>query len=453
MFILLPVMVLLETFQYHWLDILRWVLLSTVFLYLYVGKQSFYERHRATIWGLVFVFLVSQVQYSLQDIDWKLSVIGVFLLVFMALVIIEQKQYAPIFTSGESRRLYGLLVTVFLILFLYGFTTRFFLSKSPQWNQFLILTVKLAIYTFGYITVHSFLSGSVQRKSRICKYAVRVVTVIVAILLSSNLYVGYQLYALEKDAHHAFRSNDFQHSLVTAQRLLGKNQHLDLPHFTNSALKTMALNYIKLDSMQRFQQIIRQLKDQNKGDAFLDAEIGDIYFLTEDFQEAIPLYESAYSKGKRNSEFLLTLCLTYIRTRNFNGFLEFYREERHVQISFKDLTSEEQLFVANCFAELDHYPEALELYEDLIDKGYELAYTHYKMGRVYYESGDYHQAIEKFLNSIQHDTLFADAYYRLGLGFEQISDSAKAEQAFSKTVEILPNHYDGLTKLQTYQQQ
>ncbi|MBI5574642.1 MAG: tetratricopeptide repeat protein [Elusimicrobia bacterium] len=63
-----------------------------------------------------------------------------------------------------------------------------------------------------------------------------------------------------------------------------------------------------------------------------------------------------------------------------------------------------------------------------------------EMGKFYFISGKYDEAIEEFEKVIKINPKNADAYFNMGIVKEAKNDSSGAKKMYEKTLEIIPDH-------------
>ena len=63
-----------------------------------------------------------------------------------------------------------------------------------------------------------------------------------------------------------------------------------------------------------------------------------------------------------------------------------------------------------------------------------------EMGKFYFISGKYDEAIEEFEKVVKINPKNADAYFNIGMVKEAKNDSSGAKKMYEKTLEIIPDH-------------
>jgi tetratricopeptide (TPR) repeat protein len=63
----------------------------------------------------------------------------------------------------------------------------------------------------------------------------------------------------------------------------------------------------------------------------------------------------------------------------------------------------------------------------------------FNMGNVYYRRGENRKAINCYRRAIKLEPTFADAYYNLGLAYENVQERGRARAAFYQALKLNPN--------------
>jgi len=70
-----------------------------------------------------------------------------------------------------------------------------------------------------------------------------------------------------------------------------------------------------------------------------------------------------------------------------------------------------------------------------------------EMGKFYFISGKYDEAIEEFEKVVKINPKNADAYFNMGMVKEAKNDSVGAKKMYEKTLEIIPDHKTAIKHL------
>jgi len=168
-------------------------------------------------------------------------------------------------------------------------------------------------------------------------------------------------------------------------------------------------------------------------------EIGDTAKAISSLQTAVeqePKYYDAYMQlGLLLSKKKDKLALDY-----FNNALKI------------DSTSYEARYgIAMYYQEIKDYPNALELYRQLILDFPQEKDAFYNTGYIYFQIDSLNKADRSFERAIAVDPTYADAYYMRGLCAEARRDFSNARYFYQQTLNLKPEHklaQDGLHRLE-----
>ncbi len=82
--------------------------------------------------------------------------------------------------------------------------------------------------------------------------------------------------------------------------------------------------------------------------------------------------------------------------------------------------------------------EAIEYFQQSLEKNRRYAPAHLHMGRAYQALGRPGPAIESFLEATRIDAGYAEAYYQLGMAYMKRKEDDKAREAFEKAISLRP---------------
>ncbi len=83
--------------------------------------------------------------------------------------------------------------------------------------------------------------------------------------------------------------------------------------------------------------------------------------------------------------------------------------------------------------------EAIEYFQQALEKNRRYAPAHLHMGRAYQALNRPGPAIESFLEATRIDSGYAEAYYQLGLAYMKRKEEGKAREAFEKAISLRPD--------------
>lgn len=131
-------------------------------------------------------------------------------------------------------------------------------------------------------------------------------------------------------------------------------------------------------------------------------QLGVLYYEMNQYDQAIPQFESALNKGNNRSVTLFNLGLCYYGLRNYNEALQLFTE------SATD-TEDEKLVVYNigsCYLQLKDYKNAIQKLEQCIALDANYAKAYYLLGFAKYNTNKLHDAKAAFIRAHQLDPAF-----------------------------------------------
>jgi tetratricopeptide (TPR) repeat protein len=138
-------------------------------------------------------------------------------------------------------------------------------------------------------------------------------------------------------------------------------------------------------------------------------------------------------------EYYVTLGDAYRRQRNYDLALDAYSRA----LDYHPSISEGYFGLAEARFWLDDWAEALGAFEKAFEFGYpRTEFLHRGMAWSYYNLGDYAQAESRFLQAVQEDSFFADAYNGLGWVLLKQQHCDRATELFERAQALAPDFPD-----------
>lgn len=159
--------------------------------------------------------------------------------------------------------------------------------------------------------------------------------------------------------------------------------------------KAYGKNNDKTNAILFFNKTIELKPDAN--DAF---QLGTLYYEMNQFENAIPQFESALKQGKSKSETLYNMGLCYFGLKNYN--------------------------------------EALQLFNEALEGTSDEKLVYYSIGNTNMQLKDYKSAILNLEKCIAIDSNFAKAYYIIGFAYYNTNKIFDAKAAFIRAHQLDP---------------
>ncbi len=181
--------------------------------------------------------------------------------------------------------------------------------------------------------------------------------------------------------------------------------------------------------------------------------LGKIYYNDKNFEEAIPLFETAYSRRKNDMQLLYILAKAHFYAKEYQEaipYMEDYTQRDHNK-------AEAWTLLGDSYSKIGKSKNAAKAYEEAKKHGGNtdnitdhLENNVAKYGRKaseYTKAGNYQQAIAVLEQGITEHSEAASLHFNLGLNYMEVGNSKKAREEFKRTIDLEPAHakaYQGL---------
>lgn len=223
------------------------------------------------------------------------------------------------------------------------------------------------------------------------------------------------------------------------------NQYVDLRYVGNMVSVDLAVLYLKTGRADDAQEMMALIAEQHYEDKDMLLKKGEIYRRSEQWGNAINVYNDYLARIKNDTFVLDYLAEAYVNTKNSLALEQLIVSHDYTpRMTIQGY--ENHIFLGNFYFRRKQFESALKHYFAARDLDMS-AYVLYKIGRVYFEQMQYQKSEETLLHATSLMPNFADAFYWLGQCYKMQSQTTRANQMYLKTVEILPHHLDSLLAL------
>ena len=235
-----------------------------------------------------------------------------------------------------------------------------------------------------------------------------------------------------------FSRSEIEGAKKRYKQVFKMNRTLGYESLQNKGLQKLASAYLKSDSIAQAEHIIENMGGQ---DAL--KKIGNIYFDAEEWREARLHYQRFVQSGESDPQIFDKLALCHIKLKDVYELSRFVSEHNYkFRIDFDD--SESLIVLGRYYLGEGQYDAAIQVFEKVKES---ILWREYYLGRAFQGLNQYAKAEEYFRKAIEIEPGFADAYYRLGTCVENEGALDTAREFYEKTIDLLPNHLDGLRAL------
>jgi len=167
--------------------------------------------------------------------------------------------------------------------------------------------------------------------------------------------------------------------------------------------------------------------DPNDAEAYFN--LGNAYYDSNDFEQAIESYEAAIRLDPKNMDAYGGLSACYWETGPFTKAVETWKRALEVDPDYNLA----HLDLAFNYANLGRYEEAIAKWKYLIELEPDIAVLYVFLGRTYYTAGRYTEAVTAYKRALTLNPKHEQAHYELGKVYLQMDD----EDLALKEYEIL----------------
>jgi tetratricopeptide (TPR) repeat protein len=179
------------------------------------------------------------------------------------------------------------------------------------------------------------------------------------------------------------------------------------------------------------------------------AKIGQIYYRSRNYKDALENLNKAIVKDPNNLFALNYLAQIYFKYKKFDTAKMY--QSRILELG--DKSPEDMAFMANIIFEEKDYEGSIKIISDIIKGNNKYNYLNRLIGYSYYETQKPAEAkdfLEKFLNTQPKDKLIAKDYDYLGKAYIDLGDTAKGLETMVKALEFNPTDKEAIKNLADY---
>ena len=163
------------------------------------------------------------------------------------------------------------------------------------------------------------------------------------------------------------------------------------------------------------------------------------------------------NNDKKTKDILINVISKYDKSYNAHKMLgEIYEKEGGMRkaideyVKALDLKSNDYITyfrISTLLKELGKKDEAIQMLEILVKKKPELIEANKMLADLLVEEKKYKKAITIYVQAIKHEPNDAQMYYNLGIAYSRMNEFSLAKECFKKTVEVDSNYYNAFYRL------
>lgn len=348
------------------------------------------------------------------------------------------------------QKLRSIDIWVFFIgigIILVSIFAKVFIGNQFGWNDIFAYVKVFSYVVLWFVISHAFtepIAGDNKYvyNSFVCFLALGVIACSYCFYQTGRMYYHVNLGA------RAFEQKKWNEALSHYSSARDLNRIVNLDFARNIYLSDLAVLNLSQENVEDSQIVLEEIKSKIYDEAERHQKVGDVFYRAEKWHEARVEYEAFSNKYGKREDVLDRLGQIYLlqnETRRFLKLLERYKYFPNVKAN----TFDDFMFLGNLYLYREMYSQSQMQFQEALQLQPQNAYAVYKVGRVYLAQGDYENALRYFKDAVALKSDLADAYYRAGVCLEQMNDIRGAREMYEKTIQILPNHLDGLKALLT----
>lgn len=172
--------------------------------------------------------------------------------------------------------------------------------------------------------------------------------------------------------------------------------------------------------------------DENNLEAI--TRLANIYYLSENWKNALEYYTHVISKDSNNPEYYSRLGDIYSFSGNYSQSLKMYQKAVFLSPEKKyEMKMAKSLFLCK------KTYEATESYKSILNRYVDNTDVKYELGIVYYKSGKRNEALQIFESSLNQKPYHKGILSSLGSLYQEIGDIKKAIRVYEELEKLEPN--------------
>ncbi|MEK7286149.1 MAG: tetratricopeptide repeat protein [Nitrospirota bacterium] len=208
------------------------------------------------------------------------------------------------------------------------------------------------------------------------------------------------------------------------------------PAFLHAHLSAASL-YEFLEKFEEAEKIYRHILKQSHLD-HEEAGMRLVAILTEKkaFPEAMTILNQLSASDPKNSDFLLKISLLWAEQKEYKNALDALQKVMDIQ----PLSSKMKSYLASLYEGTEQYDQAIQTYQEMLAQGENRYDMHLRLGEIYfYRLKKYPEALSAGENAILVDQKRHEAYLLTGLVLYESEQFEDAVERFLEGIEISPN--------------
>ena len=312
-------------------------------------------------------------------------------------------------------------------------------SMSERW---------LYLPSIGFCLFMVFILKPFFGKERITKFSPFLILSIILLLFAANSYqrniIWQSEYTLWKDALAKTGNKARPYLALGYLNFKNGNYRKAIDYYKKSielyptaeAYNNLAyaLTKLKTSNDTAVIQLLKESISLKPGNYKAYLNIGDIYFIKKDYNEALKYYQKALDVNPKFSAAHLGIGIIDERLGRTSAALERYR----TALKFDPLNREALYSLGTLYLNTAQYVNAIITLERLISLSANNPDVYYNLGLCYYYIGDYKKAMEAYQQSLKINPYKADVHNSMGVSLLMMGEVDRAMEEYAVTIRIDP---------------
>ncbi|MGM0589483.1 MAG: tetratricopeptide repeat protein [Bacteroidota bacterium] len=198
---------------------------------------------------------------------------------------------------------------------------------------------------------------------------------------------------------------------------------------------------------QEYQQQLKQIKnelDTQPGNPDLLNELGILYQLKGDHEQAVATFQEALQQGDRDHRLHYNMANSYYQTGLMEQAMHYYLNA--IDIKPDHVPSLNNL--ADIYEVAGEHEKAIELYEHIAEIAPENPISHLNLGNAYARTQQGQNAVRSYQKVLELDKQHLEAHFNIGLILKHNGHEDKAREYFETCLKLNPTYQPARQALQ-----
>ena len=267
-------------------------------------------------------------------------------------------------------------------------------------------------------------------------------------VISGSYRAGGVLYAYQQGRDLLQREN-WPAALEHYEEVRRMNQRVGLESVQEATLLDLAFLYLQGDREQAAQAIFANLRRMDRR-AAMQLRIAAVYQRAGRWRRAAYLYQNYLQVAGVDTVVLQRLGEVYVYAEDKAGLQQLVDKYRRAP-QLEEASARQHILLGDAHFYLRDFAAAVRSYSSAVEQEIGSPYFNYKLGWALLEARRFEAAAVALKRAVHLRPDFAEAYFRLGQSRQAQNNQELAWEAYSRVVELQPQHLEGRLALRRLQ--